>query len=285
MASLVTYGAEFDGHVANGLAPQAFNYRLLAEGDSWMDRSAMFHTSLLQALAPKLDEAGGDALIVNLSRAGDTLCRIGQIDTVEFRQWVETAFAWKFDAILLSAGGNDFIDAARDPGPGKGILKNLDGALPPAQGADCLNRDAIKKLVANYLNPSFAALYQTVQSSRHKNIPIFLNCYDTPTARNAPAFPGGRSWLYEAFTKNKVPAKLWPQLTDAIFAEIKSAVDGWAKVRSDVIVVPTTGTLSPAASDALGNSGDWLNEIHPNASGWDKLGSVWRDTILGRLRT
>jgi len=109
MSSLVLYGNEFDGHLNNGLTPQFFKYRILAEGDSWMDRSAMFHTSLLQKLAPKMDAAGDDVLIINLSRFGDTLRRIGACADGEFRQWIDTAFAWKFDAILLSAGGNDCL--------------------------------------------------------------------------------------------------------------------------------------------------------------------------------
>ena len=54
MPSHVLYGNEFDGHLENGLTPQFFKYRILAEVDSWMDRSAMFHTSLLQKLAPNM---------------------------------------------------------------------------------------------------------------------------------------------------------------------------------------------------------------------------------------
>jgi len=193
MSSLVLYGNEFDGHLNNGLTPQFFKYRILAEGDSWMDRSAMFHTSLLQKLAPKMDAAGDDVLIINLSRFGDTLRRIGACADGEFRQWIDTAFAWKFDAILLSAGGNDFIDAARDPDAGKGILKDMAGAPMPALGRDCLERKAVDRLVDGYLTKGFAALYDEVQTSRHAGVPVFLNLYDTPVARNAPAFPGGRA--------------------------------------------------------------------------------------------
>lgn len=57
MSSLVIYGNEFAGHIENGLVPQSFKYRFLAEGDSWMDRSAMFSTSLLQQLAPRWTRA------------------------------------------------------------------------------------------------------------------------------------------------------------------------------------------------------------------------------------
>jgi hypothetical protein len=283
MSSLVIYANEFDGHLNNGLAPQFFKYRILAEGDSWMDRSAMFHTSLLQKLAPKMDAAGDDVLIINLSRFGDTMRRMGDCADGEFRLWINTAFAWKFDAVLLSAGGNDFIDAARDPDAGKGILKNLAGAPVPAVGRDCLDRAAVSTLVGTYLAPSFAALYAEVQASRHAGVPIFLNLYDTPVASNAPAFPGGRAWLYEAYRKNAIPPQLWPDLTGAIFAEVQSAMAGWASGRADLHCVPTTGTLVAADPAATGSSGDWLNEIHPNASGWEKLAGVWHAAIKAVL--
>lgn len=279
MSSLVIYGNEFTGHMDNGLAPEFFKYRLLAEGDSWMDRSAMFHTSLLQILAPKMDDAGDDVLIINLSRFGDTMRRIGDCVDGDFKQWINTAFSWKFDAILLSAGGNDFIDAARDPDAGQGIIKNLAVEPLPTLGRDCLNRNAVNTLLTEYLNPSFSALYNEVQSSRHAGIPIFLNSYDTPTARHAPAFPGGHSWLYEAYVKNGIPSNLWPDLTNSIFADVQTTIAGWASGRNKLYCVPTNNMLVAATPGTAGSSGDWLNEIHPNASGWNKLAEVWQKAI------
>ncbi len=279
MSSLVLYGNEFDGHLENGLTPQFFKYRILAEGDSWMDRSAMFHTSLLQKLAPKMDAAGDDVLIINLARFGDTMRRIGDCADGEFGLWINTDFDWKFDAVLLSAGGNDFIDAARDPDAGQGILRNLAGAPLPTLGRDCLDRNAVERLVTGYLAPGFAALYAEVQTSRHAGVPLFLNLYNTPVARNAPAFPGGRSWLFEAYVKNGIPPHLWQDLTSGIFEDVQAAISGWAVGRSGLYCVPTNGTLVAADPNAPGSSGDWLNEIHPNASGWEKLAGVWQKAI------
>jgi hypothetical protein len=283
MASLVIYGNEFEGHMENGLSPEFFKYRFLAEGDSWMDRSAMFHTSLLQSLAPAMDAVGDEVLIINVAMFGDTMRRMGDCARGDFRLWVNTQFAWKFDAILLSAGGNDFIDAARDPGPGQGILRDLAHDLLPASGRDCLKPDAVAKLVNQYMNPCFAQLYDVIQASRHANAPIFLNNYDTPTARNAPAFKGGRAWLYDAYTKNSIPPALWPELTGAVFDAVQATIAGWTSGRGNLISVPTRGTLTPATTHATGSNADWLNEIHPNAAGWDKLAGVWRAAIKSVL--
>lgn len=279
MSSLVIYSNEFDGHLQNGLSPERFKYRFLAEGDSWMDRSAMFDTSLLQQLARAMDAAGDEVLIINLAMFGETMRRIGECAGGDFAMWLRTQFNWEFDAILLSAGGNDFIDAARDPGPGQGILKDLAVSPVPGSGHGCIRQDAVAQLVTGYLDPNFSRLYKVVQGSRHANVPIFLNNYDTPTARNAPVFQGGRAWLFDAYTKNSIASTLWPDLTDSLFNDVQTTIAGWAVGRHNVFTVPTDGTLTPADPLAPGSSNDWLNEIHPNQRGWAKLAAVWQSAI------
>ena len=280
MSSIVMYGNEFHGHIENGLAPEQFKYRFLVEGDSWMDRSAMFHTSLLQCLAPEFDKAFEDVMFVNISMFGDTLRRMGDLAQDDFSNWLNTRFPWKFDAILLSAGGNDFIDAARDPDPGVGILIDHAHRPLPAHGHQCVNRDAVGELIVRWMDPNFQRIYDVVQSSRfHADTPIFVNNYDVPTARNAPAFPGGKAWLYEAYNKNSIPPALWPDLTGSIFNDLQTTIAGWTFARPNVLTVPTDGVLSAAAEGSTGNSGDWLNEIHPNALGWRKLAKVWHTRI------
>jgi hypothetical protein len=213
MSSIVMYGNEYPGKIKDGLIPAHFKYRFLVEGDSWMDRSSMFHTSLLQCLAPEFDKTFEDVMIVNISMFGDTMRRMSGQATKDFSSWLNDDLPWKFDAILLSAGGNDFIDAARDPAPGLGILKNL-AAQPaepiPPSGHDCIDRAAVAKLVT-FLDFHFGRLYDVVQNSRfHANTPIFVNNYDTPTARFAPANAGGKAWLAESYQKNSIPTHLWP---------------------------------------------------------------------------
>lgn len=275
--SLALYGSDFEDRVNHGLAPEQFRYRFLAEGDSWMDRSSALTGSLPEHLAREMDRHHESTLIINLSRFGDTMRRIGHTVGGEFAGWVRDM---SFDAILLSAGGNDFIDAARDPDPGQGILRDLRGQPLPAEGYDCVRPDAIATLVADYLDPSFAQLYDAVRSSRRNaGTPIFLNNYDTPVARNAPAPPGTKAWLYEAYMRNGIPPSLWPDLTDGLFNDIQTTIAGWSQGRMGVYGVPTDGRLTPADPAATGDSGDWINEIHPNRAGWKKLAPVWREAI------
>lgn len=277
--SKAIYGYEYGKLIAEGsLQPSDYDWTFLAEGDSWMDRSSALTYSLPAFLADAMTAAGHSVLIVNLSRFGHTMRRIGECVEGEFGMWVGGT---TFDAILLSAGGNDFIDAARDPAPGLGLLRNLAGQPLPAHGYDCVDKDALAALVVDYLDPNFAKLIALVRAGPNAATPVFLNNYDTPVARNAPAPPGKKAWLYEAYTKNGIAPALWPDLTDGIFNDLQTTIAGWATQHDGVHVVPTDGTLTPAEPGSPKDSGDWINEIHPNKGGWKKLAPVWRDAILG----
>ena len=97
-------------------------------------------------------------------------------------------------------------------------------------------------------------------------------------ARPAPAYPGGQPWLSRAYQKNAIPSRLWAEVTERVFIDVETTVTGWASGgRAGLHVVPTAAVpLVPAAPGSHGSSGDWLNEIHPNKSGWDKLAHAWQ---------
>lgn len=275
--SVVIKARDFGRAIDQGLAPEQFKYRFLAEGDSWMERSAVFQASLPEYLGRLMADANEPVLIINLAMFGDQMRRIGDTVGGEFTRWIND---WTYDAVLLSAGGNDFIDAARDPAPGHGLLHDLRGQPAPADPRDCIVWPALRLLVDQYLDPNFDLFYGAVRASAgNREVPILLNGYDTPFARNAPAIRGRKAWLHEAYTKNGIPAELWVGLTALIFDELERAVRGWARDRSTVALVPTRGTLTPATATT---SGDWVNEIHPNGEGWEKLAKVWR-TALGAV--
>jgi hypothetical protein len=138
-------------------------------------------------------------------------------------------------------------------------------------------------LVNDYLDPNFRLLYEKVRASRNADVPIFLNYYDTPVARNAPAPPGRKAWLYAGFTKNSIPQDLWPDMTAGIFNDLQTTIARWTQGTEKLYVVPTDGALIPAEPDATGSSGDWINEIHPNAAGWKKLAAIWLRTFQDNL--
>ena len=74
-----------------------------------------------------------DVMFVNVSMFGDTMRRMGGQAQDDFSSWLNDDLPWKFDAILLSAGGNDFIDAARDPDRRLGHFEGLAVTAPTRQ--------------------------------------------------------------------------------------------------------------------------------------------------------
>jgi hypothetical protein len=250
-----------------------FTHTFLAEGDSWMDASAWNQGSLPEYLAREFNRQMRSDLIVNISTSGHTLTRMVDMMNEDFLWWLEQG---RYDGILFSAGGNDFIDAARDAPAGQGLLRDLRGQPMPARGYDCVRQDALRALV-DYLDSNFDAIYRALRNSRkNAGTPMFLNCYDTPTARDAPAIRNiAGPWLYTAYTKNGIDPALWDDLTRGMFADIKKTVEAWAQGRSGVIIIPTGGLLQKADAWTSGESGDWINEIHPNKSGWRKQATEW----------
>lgn len=286
MASRVLYSDEYDREIEQGtLVPENFDYRILCEGDSWMDRSSIYQLSLPWALAKTFQgRKGNDVLFINLASFGDTMRGIADCGGGLFDQWLNTDGLFRFDALLFSASGNDFIDAAREPGSGNGILHGVHGAPPDLAADDCYKVDAAADLVTNVVDPKFDEIYRQVRSSRNPDLPILLNCYNMPVARPAPAFPGGHAWLSRAYEKNGIPPRLWAEVTERIFIDVESTVTGWTRDdRVGLHVVPTTRIPLDPATAPSGTSGDWLNEIHPNKSGWGKLARAWQkelDAIL-----
>ncbi|WHZ12378.1 MAG: hypothetical protein OJF60_002819 [Burkholderiaceae bacterium] len=281
MRSLAVTGRQYLQRTTDVESWGPFRYRFLAEGDSWMDRSSPLIAALPDFLAQEMNRRGEAVLIINIAAAGDTLRRIASVLQGEFGFWLGQ---FRYDAILLSVGGNDFIDAALDPDPGQGILRDMPGLPPPADGSACVAPQALATLVDGYLNPNFTVLYDAVRSGAlNAATPLFLNCYDTPTARDAPAAPNVGPWLFTAYNKNGIAPELWPQLTAALFDDIEQTIAGWTTGRDAIFAVPTRGVLTPAAPGTTDGSGDWANEIHPNRSGWRKLAAAWAADLLSRL--
>ncbi|HEY0664306.1 MAG TPA: hypothetical protein VGD18_06840, partial [Thiobacillaceae bacterium] len=89
----------------------AYAWRLLAEGDSWFTVGAIPSSNLLYELRLKKP-----TVVLNLGYPGDTIASVAQLSgNAEFaRRLAHPNWASKWDAILLSGGGNDLIDRAGD---------------------------------------------------------------------------------------------------------------------------------------------------------------------------
>jgi GDSL-like Lipase/Acylhydrolase len=245
----------------------------LAEGDSWFSLSAILSPSFLYRFGFNVP-LKQDTLIVNCSYPGDTLQHmVDWTKNNDFpRLLTKQNFAYQWDGVLLSAGGNDIIDAALSP---DGILQSCTTPTGP--------RDFIAypklTILENHLREYFSYLVSLRNASSipaNRTIPVFYHTYGYPTPRNAPTFPSG-PWLYKAFTDKHIPEQYWNDLADILMDELAKMLRRFGNLGSNLNVVDTLANvpLIRAVAGSTGSSGDWLNEIHLNDSGKDKVASYW----------
>jgi hypothetical protein len=250
-----------------------YDRHYLAEGDSWFSLSDILSPSFLYRYGYNVPLRQG-TLIVNCAYPGDTLARM--VDwgkNLNFPKLLANKkFGWEWDGIMLSAGGNDIIDAALEP---TGILQ----ACPnPSNFKDFIVKDAMTVL-ENHLKDNFRYLVgmrDTSEIATNRTIPIFYHTYGYPTPRNAPASVSG-PWLYKAFKQKNIPAYYWNELADCLMDNLAEMLRGFSKIGTNLQLVDTLKNVNlvRANSSDTGNSGDWLNEIHLNNNGKDKVATYW----------
>lgn len=267
-----------------------YGRRLLAEGDSWFTIGSLTFERAPNLLG-QLDFASSTA-IVSCAYPGDTLQRM--VDGVHDR-WFDRLlrvrrYASYWDAILFSAGGNDLIDACQVPAhdatgqpipPTRRLLLAPDES-PPGAPTRYLSEPGWA-LLAGYLRANLALIVQRRDQGPSAGRPLFLHTYALPTARpaGAPGAPVG--WLYPAMLGMGIPEADWPALTAELFGRLRTllletdAASGSPHALVDVHVFDSAGmaSIEPAQAGARGSSGDWVNEIHLNTSGYTKVGRAF----------
>jgi lysophospholipase L1-like esterase len=242
-----------------------YAWRFLAEGDSWFTIGAIPSSNLLYELRLKKR-----AIILNLGYPGDTISNISQLSAnTEFtRRLAHPNWQSDWNAILLSGGGNDLIDTAAD------IIRSK----PAGTGKNAV--DYVNSAALNDLKHTVQAGYRKIvalrdSSNRNKGKPVIVHTYDYPTPRPAPAtflvMPITKPWMHPVFAKRKVPKSLRIEIAGILLDSLADALLELEDELPAFHVVDTRNSLIQADIDAKGNSGDWLNEIHPNSDGYRKI--------------
>ncbi|MDZ7595139.1 MAG: GDSL-type esterase/lipase family protein [Thiobacillus sp.] len=243
-----------------------YAWRILAEGDSWFTIGAIPSSNLLYELRLKKR-----TVVLNLGYPGDTIANVSQLSAnTEFtRRLTHPNWASDWSALLLSGGGNDLIDQAADiirstpTGSGRKAADYVDAGRLAAfkQGVQA----GYRRIVA--LRDSDASLNQ--------GKPIVIHTYDYPTPRLAPAtfliVPITKPWMHPVFETYRVPKSLRIKIAEHLLDALAEALLELENELPAFHVVDTRNTLDRADVDAKGNSGDWLNEIHPNGDGYRKI--------------
>ena len=260
-------------------------WRLLAEGDSWFSIGALnplTSANLLQSMEFSLFTAAA-----HCSYPGDTLRRMADLRSdPQFVQLLTGNVSWRWDAILLSAGGNDLIEAIGTPPNSALKLRLLRTAAewgPAAQGAArYLSADGWATF-STYFRANLDAIVKLRdrKPGPDGNIgrPLCLHTYAYPTPRPSGAGAGQGPWLMPALQAYAIPVADWPALARALLDQLADLMLACAAdtARYPALHVFDTRTVAidPAAPGSTGASGDWLNEIHLTHGGCAKLARPW----------
>lgn len=249
--------------------PSSPDLRFLAEGDSWFTISGVPAYNLLFEL-----RFYKHTRIVNCGMPGDTIKHMAQIcRNRDLREALATGGP-RWDAIFLSGGGNDLIDAADEIIRDK-AKRDSASIRGPADYCDAQRLNAlIAEVQGGYRK--IAALRDS-PGSPAQGVPIVTHTYDYATPRNAPArffVASVGPWLYRALTASEVPEHDWVAVADHLIDQLATGIlalqTGPAPI-ANFRVVDTRNTLKRAQLGQLGVSNDWQNEIHPNGGGYEKL--------------
>lgn len=275
---------------ADGIDPalNQYKYRFLSQGDSWFSIGT-FKPSKNSNLVEKLNFSKA-CCAVNCARPGATLTHM--VDNMREPNFVNLLCGPKrepWHGILLSAGGNDMIDALGDkdindpaerlflrPSEIKGDLTKCESYLSPAGWATFVN----------HLHLVFADLVKMRDSTTlNENIPIFLHTYHFPTIRNSGELFGFGPWLYKAVKSFDIPEAIWPTLGRKLFNQFGDLLRDIALLHDNINVFDSANLvpLNPAQPRTAGQSGDWINEIHLTKAGYEKVSMEWSKDIQDSL--
>ncbi|MBI3731036.1 MAG: SGNH/GDSL hydrolase family protein [Burkholderiales bacterium] len=262
-----------------GVDDITFQKRILCEGDSWFSIGAIPSSNLLFPL--KFSET---TLLYNLAKPGDTIRNISDIanNPVLKKLINDTKFSSKWDAIFISGGGNDLIDRV-----GQILCKPSDGA--GSHMLDYVNGFELAQLKVD-LQRGYKKIADMRVQSQNEKTPIVAHVYDYPTPRNAKAkflaFGILGPWLYNALKSADIPEDKWISLVDYIFEWLGATIiDLSTKIDNFHVITNTRETLIRARLGTAGSDGDWLNEIHPNSTGYEKLADVISPELNNLLYT
>lgn len=258
--------AQMPGHFGN------YAQLLLAEGDSWFAWAFLgfgVSPSILTAL--------------QFDRSTATLCYAYSGHTLHDMEAMAISAGFKqelsarrFQAVLLSGGGNDLFDALA----AGNILKPAAGADPadPASYIDTTELGRLKDYVT--VNYRQILSWRLLPTSLNRTTPVLLHTYDYPMPRPAPATVFGQPmvgpWLLPALQAVAAPAGLHFDIIRTVAADMLGCIRALHDPTAGIYVVDTCGTLAPAAPGTTGDDADWLNEIHPNAAGYAKLAAKFK---------
>lgn len=260
-------------------------YRFCTHGDSWFSLGSK---SLLTGNLLTEMEFSKDAVAIDSAKWGNELAQMVVWRQQRFfTRMLKAPNQWKWDAILLSCGGNDLIAAAAVRArKADGSLINLDQRIlrrkdewgDVAMGPSRFLSEQGWLTFENYFKTNLGEILSLRDSGESINRPVFFHGYGFATPRPAPVKVFGVEsgpWLFPSMVDYKIPEEdMIPLARELIarFNKMGNAIASDAGRFPNVHFLDTTGiNLVPARLKERGKDGDWDNEIHLTKGGLRKV--------------
>lgn len=252
-----------------GFNPNDYTNLMLAEGDSWFAWGYLNLRPSPNVLTSMKFQ--NSTATLSYAYSGDTIGDMARIarSTAFYQELMDR----KYDALLLSGGGNDLFDAFR---LGHILQKS---AGDPDDADAYVNWDAVNHL-KDYVADNYRQVLAWRDEARSKNrvTPFVLYTYDHPMPRPAKAevmgMPAVGTWLYEPLQAVDAPPILHFEIIKRVVDRIAKTILDLDNPAAGIHAVDTRDQLTPAQPGTTGDSNDWANEVHPNGSGYGKIAAV-----------
>lgn len=254
---------------------------ILAEGDSWFSYGSTKFRNLPSAL-----ELSDPTCILNIAEPGDTLRRMHETTrNPEFYFYLRNKGGRRWNAILLSGGGNDLIDAIWNEKEKKSeiLVRPADPSMVDASTLrDVVNEEALAALLG-YIRTNVEQIVEEGRDggdSESRDVPLFMHTYALVQPRKSPVkYLGKGPWLYPACKWLGIDETLWLGLSRLLLGELAACLKSIHLPNFFVVDTLAAMTLVPAEPGSLDRSNDWENEIHPDRDGYRKLAAPWADEL------
>jgi len=239
---------EYREKIANGWD----GLRLVSEGDSWFQ-----YPILLREI---IDDLFQEYAIFDMSAAGDSLHNMRR----GVQQIIDALKAESSHGLLLSGGGNDFLDR----GVFSHVLRGFNRSFNTADQYVIMHRlaEVMRSIEADY-----AAMFEAV-TQQVEGVRIFCHGYDWAI----PRFGG--LYLWPVMNDKEIPEPLRPDIVKIIvnaFNEALSGVASSTRFGGRITYIDCRG--------AIGRSDEWFDEIHPKNPGFSRVADRFRRAINGAL--
>ena len=267
---------------------------IFCEGDSWFSTPlAMNLLDWIVSRSPQ-DEARGvpqfgkGGLFFRVERSGDQASPQTEHPgrSMFIPANVDDLLGWftryEFDAVLLSAGGNDFVDT---------WLKN---ALAGRRGLSA--GDAFEVIVDTGRFEQVRAAYAYFVGAFHAQrpqVPILAHTYDYPRRIGTAAALGLANLGVAAILKKSIGPWIGPAIEpvivggiDAWRAFVKLLIDGFVeRVLEPLKQNPGFGGMFDYVDlrGQLTDDAHWFDEMHPTEAGFHQLAGVFRAELINKL--